>query len=78
MNNIFIMTNSVSEFSDIVYISLNVFNISLTFWTILKNFLYKHALKFALCITLRKQSSPESQCKLGNNSVVSNLFILLC
>ena len=58
------MADSVSKLADIVYKGLNVLNVSLTFRTILKNFLYKHTLKFALCITLGKQSRPKSKGKL--------------
>ena len=62
MNNVFIMTNTISNFPNLVHINLNVFNVSLAFWAILKNFLYKKTLKLTLRITFRKKCCPKSQC----------------
>ena len=76
VNDIFIMTDSISDFANLVYINLYVLYVSLTFWTVLKNFLYKKTLELALCITFRKKCCPESQCQFRNNSIVSYLFIL--
>lgn len=78
MNDIFIMADSVSNFPNFVYINLNVLNISLALWAILKNFLYKETLKFTLCITFREKCCPKSQGQLRYNSIMSYLLILLC